>query len=185
MYSKGTVSLHVFGSTKNEVYIIPYQVATSSVEATASERPSFEETSSESRITTPGYQQKAKQLSSISSKILSFRHLKKNWDFYDACPINYATIVTGIEFIQHLLNWISDYDLDIDAPFVAPRPDGELQFEWEDEYKYLEIGISPNNHKYEYVAMNDYTGFEDEGETSSEETLTSLLRWYTLEKEID
>lgn len=185
MYHKGTVSLHVFGSKEAEVYSIPYQGQTSFIEDTASERPPFEDTSSESRIISPGYYQKAKQLSKAISKILSFRHLKKNWDFYDACLIKYSTIITGIDFIQQLSNWISDYDLDIDAPFVAPRTDGGIQIEWEDEYKYLEIGISPNNHNYEYVVINDYTSFEDEGETCSEETLIGLLRWYTLDKEID
>ena len=120
---------------------------------------------------------KANDLSNVNTKIWSFRRLRENWDYYYAKPINDSCIFAAIDFVDHLSEWIYDYQINIETPFVAPRPDGGLQFEWENDVRYLEIGLSPGLHSYDYLFINDATGFEIEDATNNADTLIELLKW--------
>lgn len=65
-----------------------------------------------------------------------------NWDGYNANPISEDTLYQAIGIIELLSN---DY-LNLSIPDIAPEPDGDIAFEWEDNDGYT-FGFSVNENK--------------------------------------
>lgn len=116
---------------------------------------------------------------SIVKRLKSFAALRAGWDSYGAKPIEWSTISRAIAFICHVL-----YDIDcqnkdvVPLPFVAPRSDGGIQFEWSTCYKELILTIpAKENELMEYLKTDINSGEEkeEEGEVSSIEDLVRIV----------
>jgi hypothetical protein len=116
---------------------------------------------------------------SIVEKLKSFAALEANWDSYDAKPIEWSTIIRAIKFSNHILYAIDSQDKDVvPRPFIAPRSDGGVQFEWSTCYKELILTIpAKENELMEYLKTDINSGEEkeEEGEVSSIEELVHIV----------
>lgn len=116
---------------------------------------------------------------SIVERLKGFKALRAGWDSYGAKPIEWSTINRAIVFICHVLYDIDSQNKDIvPPPFIAPRSDGGIQFEWSTCYKEL-IHTIPDkeNERIEYLKTDMTSGEEkeEEGEVSSINDLVSIV----------
>ena len=118
------------------------------------------------------------QLRENLTKLNSFIKLnKKNWDGYDANPIDNR----NIDFIKTVLP-----KLKIQPTFLCPCPIGAIQLEWEDKNNYLELeclvfesGRIPNTY------LIDILSYESHKEKEKEEYLVRDVNVNDIQTVID
>ena len=87
-----------------------------------------------------------KHCSKLILSIVKTTKLPNNWDSYEGTPVNWSTCSNAIILLSNIFDAFYILDLTFIEPFIAPCPDGSIQFEWEYEDKELEI-IIPENEK--------------------------------------
>lgn len=121
---------------------------------------------------------------SIVERLKSFATLRANWDSYDAKPIEWSTINRAIAFTCHVLYDIDSQNKDVvPCPFIAPRSDGGIQFEWTTCYKELIHSIpEKENELIEYLKVDSVSGEEkeEEGEVSSIDDIVDIVTEWLL-----
>jgi hypothetical protein len=102
--------------------------------------------------------------------------LKPNWDADGANPISPGIIEAAREFMRRLPNSMKAAG---NIPAVTPMRKGNLQFEWHDGPKTLELEIE-NPQTIHYLKWHSEAGIEEEEfcEISDAETVTELIRWF-------
>jgi hypothetical protein len=112
-------------------------------------------------------------------KISTFHNLSLNWDSFHSKQIDSNCISRASKILIDLSKWQAPHD--IPSPFVAPRPDGSIQIEWEQGSRYLELGIVPDSSTIEFVAMDEThegSPIEFEGIIELEASIKELLQWF-------
>jgi hypothetical protein len=116
---------------------------------------------------------------SIIKRLRKFSTLKAGWDSYNAKPIEWLTISRAINFFYNVLYVMESKNKDvIPLPFVAPRSDGGIEFEWNTCYKELIIFIPEDEKQFiEYLKVDktEDEEKEEEEETSNIEDLTNIV----------
>lgn len=112
-------------------------------------------------------------------RLKKFATLEAGWDSYDAKPIEWPTVIRAITFSCQVLYVIDSQNKDVvPRPFIAPRPDGSIQFEWSTCYKELIHTIpEKDNELIEYLKTDMTSGEEkeEEGEVSSINDLVNIV----------
>lgn len=121
-----------------------------------------------------------KQYLDILKKIGKFSKFADNWDSYGAKPIDKECIAQSLKVIEELIRLKSIESFKIPNPFIAPLSSGGIQIEWEENDRYLEITISPNNPNIDYFATDKTKGgqLSLEGPLKSVTFLNELLAWF-------
>lgn len=121
---------------------------------------------------------------SIVERLKSFATLETGWDSYDAKPIEWPTIIRAITFSYQVLYVIDSQNKDVvPRPFIAPLPDGGIQFEWSTCYKELIHSIpEKENDLIEYLKVDNASGEEkeEEGEVSSIDDIVGIVTEWLL-----
>lgn len=115
----------------------------------------------------------------IVNRLKKFATLEAGWDSYGAKPIEWFTIARAIDFFYKVLSVLeNERKKVVPVPFIAPRSDGGIQFEWSTCYKEL-IHSIPEGKKepLEYLKIDMPSGEEkeEEGEVSSINDLVSIV----------
>lgn len=116
---------------------------------------------------------------SIVNRLKKFATLEAGWDSYNAKPIEWLTITRAIKFFYNILCAMEIENKDVvPLPFIAPRSDGGIQFEWSTCYKEL-IHSIPEKRKgpIEYLKVDTTSGEEkeEEGEVSSIDDIVVIV----------
>ena len=69
-------------------------------------------------------------------KMAGFENLKRNWDTYDALPIEPENICLALKLLEGIISSKTP------EPDIFPVPDGGIQFEWGNEKYDLEVEVS-------------------------------------------
>jgi hypothetical protein len=121
---------------------------------------------------------------SIVNRLKEFATLEKGWDSYGANPIEWFTITRAIEFFFRVLCVLDSDDKNVvPIPFIAPRSDGGIQFEWSTCYKELIHSIPDEKEKpIEYLKVDSVSGEEkeEEGEVSSIDDIVDIVTEWLL-----
>jgi len=115
------------------------------------------------------------QFSNALSQLQSAHGLRPNWDSYGA--MNPSTIVISRSFILlwNLYGYFTKLGESLPEPFVAPVPDGRIQFEWEAGNIEFEVTIDEQG-KMEYL-LSECNGKDRfaEGIVETERELGNIL----------
>jgi len=106
-------------------------------------------------------------LSEVDERLHRFANLEQNWDSYGASPIDEGLIRQAL---QMLLS--SDLE-DVPKPFVVPRKDGGINFEWDFGEKFLSLEIRKDGMEYFFFNRKDEKSIEKE---YKEQNLDSLIK---------
>lgn len=113
-------------------------------------------------------------------KIQSFIHLPSNWDTYGAEAIPQDACTNSIDFLLELFkcSWSSGFSLQ--EPFIAPSPDGTIEFEWESEDGNKELSVT-------VTALKDgiITGVKTEITGDAHHTVEIANSYNSLKKVLD
>jgi hypothetical protein len=111
-------------------------------------------------------------VSDVESELDGLSRLKKNWDGYGAPPIDRKIIEAARQFVRRLPP-ITDM-----RPHVVPMSAGNLQFEWDNGPKSLELEFE-NPRVIHFLQWNPEGGVEEESTFPATETdrAGDLLRW--------
>ena len=112
----------------------------------------------------------------IYSELDRLAALKPNWDSEGANRVDPSIIEAARELISTLPISIKDKEK---VPAVVPMRKGNLQFEWHDGPKTLELEIE-NTCSIHYLKWHSETGIEEEDICSIEDTktVTGLIEWF-------
>lgn len=115
----------------------------------------------------------------IVNRLKKFATLKVGWDTYNAKPIEWLTITRAIKFFYTILCVMETENKDVvPLPFVAPRSDGGIQFEWTTCYKELIHSIPEEKMEpIEYLKTDMTSGEEkeEEGVVSGIDDLVNII----------
>ncbi len=103
--------------------------------------------------------------------------LERNWDAQGACPINSAIIDAARNLISSLPPTVKHQRAPV--PAVVPMRKGNLQFEWHDGPRTLELEIETRSTVH-YLKWHPEAGIEEEDvcPVDDTETLTALIQWF-------
>lgn len=109
-------------------------------------------------------------------RLRSLFELEPDWDSYGAVPPSNVTIIKSIVLLWDLHEYLEGLGENLPGPFVAPVPDGRIQFEWRSGRKEIEIDIGKNG-SIQYLLfknrdMSDYVT----GSVSTARELGEVLR---------
>jgi len=124
----------------------------------------------------------SKKYDELFNNLSKFFNLETNWDSYGAPAIDKNCITESITILSTLLEITSEFEFTFQLPFIAPRSDGGIQFEWEKDNRYLEITLSPNNENIKFLAMDETENGHDislDGKISSNDGIKRLIFWFT------
>lgn len=110
----------------------------------------------------------------VSRKLDRLAALERNWDAEGAGPIS-------PQIIQAARNFAEDLPENIVAPpAVVPMAAGNLQFEWNDGPRSLELEVE-DTRTVHYLKWDSDERIEDEGFFSLDEVnrAVTLIRWFT------
>lgn len=117
----------------------------------------------------------------VHAKLRQIARLKRNWDAEGARPIDVEILAAAREFASGLPNDLKD---SMDIPAVVPMArgperDGNLQFEWDDGNRSLELEVE-DPRTVHYLKWDSAKGVEEEDFFSIDnlDRAASLLRWY-------
>ena len=83
--------------------------------------------------------------SEVKTKLNGFKDLEENWDSYGASPIEEELIEKAFNLL--LLSQLGN----IPKPFVFPRKDGGVNFEWHKGDKFLSLEIRKDGMGYFFI----------------------------------
>lgn len=114
------------------------------------------------------------------NKLGQFAKLKENWDSYASNAIDKNCISRAIDILKYLISLQDQFNFETPLPFVAPLSNGGIQFEWEDENKYLELSCLPKSSEIDFFASGRTSAGEInlEGATKPLSNIIKLLRWF-------
>lgn len=115
-----------------------------------------------------------KKYNDALEKISKFKELSNNWDSYNANRITQTTISRAEGFLRSIFLALLKKDKNLSEPFVAPCPDGSIQFEWNIGAREIEILIPYSEHiavSYLMVENEHY----NEGEVSTHNELIDFF----------
>jgi hypothetical protein len=92
--------------------------------------------------------------SEVDDRLHSFSQLADNWDSYGASPIDESLIRQAIQLLK-----ASNLD-DFPKPFVVPRKDGGINFEWDIGEKFLSLEIRKGGMEYFFFDRKDEKSIE-------------------------
>jgi hypothetical protein len=115
---------------------------------------------------TEAYRATAERLSEIAK-------LEPNWNSYGAVVVHPATIGYVSSFVRDIAAVLSDYDIELPVPFVAPTPLGGIQLEWAASGRELELEILTPR-RFHFLRTAD--GLEEERMATRWEAMR-LIRW--------
>ena len=115
---------------------------------------------------------------SVLAALEELRHFEKNWNGYQADPINFQVIAAARRFIKSLPD-----DL-ITSPQVVPMTRGRLQFEWHRGERSLELEFETPTQVH-YLKCDDSRGIEEEQvlPLADRQSILELLRWFMSDSE--
>lgn len=97
----------------------------------------------------------AQRFSGSLTKLLGMRELTTNWDSYGSVPPSQITVAHSIQLLANLFKHFQNMNENLPEPFVAPVPDGRIQFEWENNKNELEVCIDDDgNMEYLFFPGN-------------------------------
>jgi hypothetical protein len=99
--------------------------------------------------------------------------LRRNWDREGANPIDHAIVQSAGRFISRLPENIAS------VPAVVPMAKGNLQFEWNEGQRSLELEIETPT-TVRYLKWHPEEGLEEEDSFDIEDTdrAAALIRWF-------
>lgn len=107
-------------------------------------------------------------LSEVDDRLHSFSQLKDNWDSYGASPIDEDLIRQAFQLFLS-----SNLDKDVPKPFIVPRKDGGINFEWDSKGKFLSLEIRKDGMEYFFFNRKDEKSIEKK---YKEKNLDSLIK---------
>jgi hypothetical protein len=113
-------------------------------------------------------------ITATSSSLDQLGELKPNWDGYGAPAIRSDIIAAAKRFIAALPANL------IDRPRVVPMSTGNLQFEWHDRSKILELEFETPE-SIHYLRWHPESGVEEENviATLNIDAAVELIHWFT------
>ena len=131
----------------------------------------------------PLYYKYQQGLRYVYSRLKSFDKLKQGWDSYNAKPITLPAIVRAMQLFSLILRELHSANRDIGVPFVGPRIDGGVGFEWETLYKEFIVSVPASLEaptSYLKVDKSVMKELEEEGVITSDFDLARLVvQWLT------
>jgi len=106
--------------------------------------------------------------SEVDDRLHAFSQLNDNWDSYGASYIDEDLIEQASEFL-----FSSNLDNNVPKPFVVPRKDGGINFEWDLGEKFLSLEIRKDGMEYFFFNRKDEKSIEKE---YKEQNLDSLIK---------
>jgi hypothetical protein len=102
--------------------------------------------------------------------------LQENWDAEGALPINPQIIGAAQEFVSTLPDRLKSH---VAAPEVVPMRKGNLQFEWHDGPRTLELEIE-DARTIHYLKWHPEAGIEEEDICSISDlnAVAGLIEWF-------
>lgn len=113
----------------------------------------------------------------INSKLDQIAALRKDWDAQGAYPVDPSFVKAARELISSLPSKIKDRAGVI--PAVVPMRKGNLQFEWHEGPKTLELEIESTTDIH-YLKFHPDDGVEEEDlcDISDTNTVVKLIQWF-------
>ena len=97
----------------------------------------------------------AQRFSGSLTKLLAMLELAANWDSYGSAPPSKITVAHSIQLLANLFKHFQSMNENLPEPFVAPVPDGRIQFEWESNKNEIEVCIDDDgNMEYLFFPGN-------------------------------
>ncbi len=113
--------------------------------------------------------------SEIKLKIDKFEKFESDWDGYGAKPISKKVIELTKHNLEILDSFFKNKKLEIKLPWVSPCPNGNIQFEWNNGKKYLEIEFNEHGQYMVLVDENTENSINEFRYTSFEKTFEHLI----------
>ena len=112
----------------------------------------------------------------IGKGLYRIASLPNNWDSEGACSIDPEVIEAARDFVARLPSRLKS---NIPIPAVVPMRKGNLQFEWHDGPRSLELEIE-DPRTIHYLKWHAEAGIEEENACSISDTVTilQLLDWF-------
>lgn len=112
-------------------------------------------------------------------RLKEFSNLKDDWDTYGGKPISMDVISKAASLLLKVSELKEQNQLEIAEPFIAPRSDDGIQYEWENDSKYLELSALSESEKYRYFATDESVDppVESSGDLSFSYELLGLFSW--------
>ena len=108
------------------------------------------------------------QKNRLKQKVDSFETLNRDW-------AGRNTILPSVVAIRNSLRFVDLLPLDVKLPEVSVAGDGEVNFYWDFEGVFIDVGLFTDDKIYYYVNVDTIGADEDGAESFNDQSLPVLL----------